>query len=175
VNIRESLENDKESIRNIHQNAFDQPEGEAVSQLAIDLLKDKTALPVLSLVAEQENEIVGNIIFSSVRIEGAEGVSTYILSPLAVSKFVQNKGIGTQLINQGLEILKDRGGEIVLVYGDPNYYRRAGFKAGHKLKPPQKLSYPEEAWMALELVDGILANTQGIVRCASSLNSPEQW
>jgi putative acetyltransferase len=52
VKIRESLENDKEFIRKVHQNAFGQPEGETVSQLAIDLLEDKTALPILSLVAE---------------------------------------------------------------------------------------------------------------------------
>ncbi len=75
MKIRESVENDKRSIREIHQNAFDQSEGETVSQLAIDLLEDKTALPILSLVAEQDNEIIGNVIFSSVNIERVEGVS----------------------------------------------------------------------------------------------------
>jgi predicted N-acetyltransferase YhbS len=70
VKIRESVDDDKTCIRKVHQNAFDQSEGEAVSQVAIDLLEDKTALPILSLVAEQDNEIIGNIIFSSVSIEG---------------------------------------------------------------------------------------------------------
>ena len=175
MKIRESVENDKKSIRTVYQNAFDQSEGEAVSQLSIDLLEDKTALPILSLVAEQDNEIIGNVIFSSVSIEGAGGVSAYILAPLAVTKFEQGKGIGTQLINKGLEILKERGAEIVIVYGDPNYYMRTGFKAGHNLKPPHKLKYPEEAWMAQELVEGILTKTQGMVQCAFSLNSPEYW
>ena len=94
---------------------------------------------------------------------------------MAVARFSQKTGIGTQLINRGLEILKERGAEIVLVYGDPKYYMRTGFKAGHKLKPPHKLKYPEEAWMARELVEGSLAKTQGMVQCASSLNSPELW
>ena len=169
------MESDKKSIRMVYENAFEQPEGETVSQLAIDLLEDKTALPMLSLVAEQDNEIIGNIIFSSVNIEGVEGVSAYILAPLAVTRLVQRSGIGTQLINKGLETLKERGAKIVLVYGDPNYYMRTGFKADHNLKPPHKLKYPEEAWMAQELVEGILAKTQGIVQCASSLNSPEYW
>ena len=150
MKIRESVENDKKSIRKVHQNAFDQSEGEVVSQLAIDLLEDKTTLPILSLVAELDNEIIGNIIFSSVSIKGAE-------------------------INKGLETLKARGAEIVLVYGDPSYYLRTGFKAGHNLKPPHKLQYPEEAWMAQELVEGILSKTQGMVQCASSLDSPELW
>jgi putative acetyltransferase len=88
VKTRESVENDKRFIRKVHQDAFDSSEGESVSQLAIDLLEDKTALPILSLVAEQDKEIIGNIIFSSVTIEGAEGVPTYILAPLAVVKSV---------------------------------------------------------------------------------------
>lgn len=175
MNIRESIESDKNSIKNVHLNAFSQNEGETVSQLALELLEDKTAQPILSLVAEQDEEIIGNVIFSSVNIEGAEEVSAYILAPLAVAKNTQKKGIGTRLINRGLEILKERGAAIVLVYGDPNYYRRTGFRAGHNLKPPYKLKYPEEAWMAQELAKNILKKTQGTVRCAKSLNSPEYW
>ncbi len=175
MKIRESLENDKDFIRKVHRNAFTQSEGETVSQLAIDLLDDKTALPILSLVAEQDNEIVGSVIFSSVSIEGFEEVAAYILAPLAVTGFAQKCGIGTQLVKNGLETLKERGAEIVLVYGDPDYYMRTGFGAHHNLKPPHKLEYPEEAWMAQELVEGSLARTRGMVRCASSLNSPEYW
>jgi predicted N-acetyltransferase YhbS len=175
VHIRESKGSDIDSIRLLHENTFGEPEGKVVAQLAIDLLEDKTALPILSLVAEQDNEIIGNVIFSSVNIEGVEGVSAYILAPLAVTRFEQRKGIGTLLINKGLETLKERGAEIVLVYGDPNYYMRTGFKAGHNLKPPHKLKYPEETWMAQELVERILIKTQGTVRCALSLNSPEYW
>jgi putative acetyltransferase len=175
VIIRESVEDDKKSIRKVHLNVFDQSEGETVSQLAIDLLEDKTALPILSLVAEQDNEIIGNVVFSSVNIEGAEGVPAYILAPLAVIRFAQRKGIGTRLINKGIETLKERGAEIVLVYGDPNYYMRTGFKAGHNLKPPHKLKYPEDAWMAQEHSESIITKTQGTVRCALSLNSPEYW
>jgi len=175
MKIRESVESDKKSIRKVYQNAFDQSEGETVSKLAIDLLEDKTALPILSLVAERDNEIIGNVIFSSVNIERVEGVSAYILAPLAVKSFAQRSGIGTLLINKGLKTLKERGAKIVLVYGDPNYYMRTGFKADHNLKPPHKLKYPEEAWMAQELEENILTKTQGMVRCALSLNSPEHW
>jgi len=175
MKVRESLESDKESISSLYKSAFDPSEAEAVSELAIDLLEDKTALPILSLVVEKDGEIVGHIIFSAVSIAGADGVSAYILSPLAVAEVAQKSGLGTRLINKGLETLKERGGEIVLVYGDPEYYRRTGFVAGHKLKPPHQLSYPEESWMAKELVENTLATVQGLVQCAASLNSPEHW
>lgn len=52
MKIRESVEDDKKSIRMVYENAFDQSEAEAISQLAINLLEDKTAIPILSLVAE---------------------------------------------------------------------------------------------------------------------------
>jgi len=175
MKIRESVNNDKDTIRIVHQNAFGEPEGDAVSQLAMALLEDKAAQPVLTLVAEQNNTIIGNVIFSRVDIEGFKEVSAYILAPLAVAKGNQGKGIGTKLINKGIEILKGRGAEIVLVYGDPNYYVRTGFKAGHNLKSPHKLTYPKEAWMAQELKEGVLARTQGTVQCALPLNSPELW
>jgi putative acetyltransferase len=175
MKIRESIEDDKYFIRKVHQDAFDPSEAESVSQLAINLLDDNTALPILSLVAEQAGEIVGNIIFSAASIEGVEGNSLYILSPLAVARVAHGNGIGTLLINKGLEILKERGAEIVLVYGDPDYYIRTGFKAGHNLRPPHKLKYPAETWMAQELVENTLINTQGLVRCALALDSPEYW
>ena len=73
-----------------------------------------------------------------------------------------------------IETLKKRGAEIVLALGDPNYYTPTGFKAGHNLESPYNLEDPE-AWMAQELVEGVLAKTQGMVRCALSLNSPEHW
>lgn len=174
MQIRESVENDKDAIRIVHLAAFGESEGETVSQLAIELLEDKNAQPTLSLVAEQNNEIIGNIIFSPVNIEGIKGISAYILAPLAVKIDNQRKGIGTKLINQGIETLRNRGVDIVLVYGDPNYYTRTGFKAGHNLKAPYKLEYPE-AWMAQGLVEGVLTKAQGVVRCASSLSSPEHW
>jgi predicted N-acetyltransferase YhbS len=175
MKIRESIQDDKESIRKLHMNAFGAPEGEIVSQLAVNLLEDETALPMLSFVAEQDNEIIGNVIFSSVTIDGAESVSSYILAPLAVAQSSQGQGTGTLLINRGLETLKQRGAGIVLVYGDPDYYTRTGFRSGHNLKPPHKLQYPEEAWMAQEFVEGMLTKTHGTVRCAHSLDSPEYW
>jgi len=174
VRIRESIKKDKDRIRKVHQDAFGEQEGKAVSQLAIDLLEDCTAMPVLSLVAEQNNEIVGSIIFSAIRVEGHQAVSAYILAPLAVAKKLQGSGIGTSLINQGLKILRERGAEFVLVLGDPNYYSRTGFKAGHDLKPPYELAHPE-AWMAQELNNGAISRITGTVQCATSLMAPEHW
>lgn len=176
MNIRESNNDDLNSIRLLHEHAFGEPEGKAIGQLACDILSDETAKPLLSLVVENEKneEIIGHIIFSSVKIEGSEELSTYILAPLAIARKFQHKGWGTKLINYGLAALKAREAFIVLVLGDPNYYGRVGFKTNHNVKAPYKLEYPE-AWMALELKSGMLAKAKGVAQCAFSLASPEHW
>lgn len=174
MKIRQSTSKDIGDVRVVHYNAFGQPEGPIVSQLAVDLLADKTAQPILSLVAEENDEVVGSVIFSSVTITDYENISAYILAPLAVVKASQGKGVGAALINRGLKMLEDRGAELVLVLGDPHYYSRSGFKAGHKIDPPYKLEYPE-AWMVKEIKQGVLQKVEGVVRCAVSLDSPELW
>lgn len=175
MKIRESTSQDHSFIRKAHKNAFGQSAGAIVSQLAIDLLIDKTALPILSLVAEINNKIVGNIIFSTVKIEGCkDNISAYILAPLAVIKEYQGKGIGQSLIKHGLGILQAQGTELVFVLGVPDYYSRTGFEPATRyiLNSPYELDYPE-AWMALEIKPGALNKAEGVVSCASSLDSPE--
>lgn len=174
VQIRESTENDKVRIRHIHQQAFGDPEGKTIGQLAIDLLEDKTAYPIVSLVAEEDSKIVGHILFTAIKIGAASATGGYILAPLAVATGCQGAGVGTGLITHGLQMLKQRGADFVLVLGDPNYYSRSGFKTGHNLKPPYALDYPQ-AWMARELKTGVLEKIKGKVQCAASLNSPEHW
>ena len=174
MSIRESKNEDLNSIRLVHEDAFGEPEGEVVAQLACDILADESAKPLLSLVAEDDDKIVGSIIFSSVEIEGNEEISAYILAPLAVSKNCQQQGWGTKLINHSLDVLKKRSVDIVLVLGDPNYYTRTGFRTDHSIEPPYKLEHPE-AWMALELKSEMLTKAKGVAHCASSLDSPEHW
>jgi predicted N-acetyltransferase YhbS len=164
-------------IRHLHENVFGEPEGQAISRLVYELLNDSTALPLLSLVAVDNKEIIGHIIFSSVQIGSTNNnIPAYILAPLAVARHLQRKGIGKSLIDKGLGILRARGAELIFVLGDPDYYSRSGFETAqpYDLKPPYQLEYPE-AWMVLELRPGALKNTQGVVNCASSLSSEEYW
>ncbi len=175
MKIRESLPADTESIRTLHREAFGEAEGESVSGLAVDLLDDPSASPIVSFVAEQQGKVIGNVIFTAVKIDGSATIAkVHIMAPLAVATKFQGTGIGTALIEHGLEKLQELGTSIVLVLGDPNYYSRAGFTAAHNIAPPYELDYPE-AWMALELIEGALEHTSGTAQCATCLNSPEHW
>jgi len=177
VKIRESALDDYDSIREVHKNAFGDSEGPVISQLACDILEDDTAKPLLSLVAEIDNNIVGHVIFSAVKLEDtSEDIPAYILAPLAVAQEHQCKGIGKSLVNKGLEDLKQSGAELLFVYGDPNYYSQYGFEQAklYDFKSPYELDY-HEAWMVLGLNQESLKTGAGIVKCALSLSSEEHW
>lgn len=172
--IRASTSQDEQPIRSLLFAAFGAEERESVANLAIDLLNDKTSQPLLSLVALDEDKVVGHALFTSVRVVGNEIAGGYILAPLAVAESLQRKGLGTRLITTGLDMLKARDASFVLVYGDPNYYSRTGFKTGHELAAPYLLEYPE-GWLAQELRPGVLADLKGTVQCATALSDPGHW
>jgi len=47
---------------------------------------------------------------------------------LAVSPEFQRQGVGQALVRRGLEILRDSKASGCVVFGDPAYYRRFGFR-----------------------------------------------
>ncbi|WP_237066768.1 GNAT family N-acetyltransferase [Microbulbifer guangxiensis] len=174
ITIRTAGPNEGELIRTIHLDAFEEEEGATVAQLAVDLLQDVTAEPRLVLVAEGAGDPVGCVIFTNVHVEGECSVSASILAPLAVLRRYHGQGIGTALVKEGLNLLQKGGIELVFVLGDPAYYSRFGFRAGHLVKAPHDLAYPE-AWMALELKPGVLEQVAGVAGCAAALSAPEHW
>ncbi len=83
----------------------------------------------LSLVAcNDDGEIVGHVMFSPVTVAGVDH-NWQGLAPLAVRREYQGKGIGSQLIKEGLSSLRDFGYPVCVVLGDPNYYSRLGFSS----------------------------------------------
>ena len=179
MEIRESTDADTMEMVNLHVEAFGNEEGPKVAALVNDLLNDKSAMPLLSLVAVENGKIIGHILFTKASItQTAESVSARILAPLAVHPDAQSKGIGRQLIKKGLNSLKNSGVELVFVLGHPDYYPRAGFiQAGaHGFEAPFPI--PDEhagAWMVQELCPGVRGRVKGKVKCSEVLNQPEHW
>ena len=99
--------------------------------LLVDELRNSGALSV-SMVAECNGQIVGHVAFSPVTVDG-HLCDWYGLAPLAVVPVYQRRGIGTRLVNAGLESLRVIGAEGCAVLGEPEYYRRFSFGARDKL------------------------------------------
>jgi putative acetyltransferase len=95
-------------------------------QFIINALRAAGAL-TLSLVAEIDGRIVGHIAFSPVTI--SDGTRDwYGLGPISVLPEYHKQGVGKSLINNGLSLLKELGGQGCALVGDPNYYNRFGFR-----------------------------------------------
>jgi len=54
--------------------------------------------------------------------------TVFVLAPVAVATDQQGEGIGQRLLSHGLAALRSTGVDIVMIYGDPDYYAKVGFK-----------------------------------------------
>ena len=121
--------------------------------------------PYISLVAEIEGRIVGHIFFSPVSIESQAGPQTAMgLGPIAVLPAYQNQGIGTELVQAGLEACRQQGHKLVVVLGHPGFYPRFGFIPAGSLGLRFHEPVPEEAFMLLELTPGTPIEANAVVR-----------
>ncbi|HRW29747.1 MAG: N-acetyltransferase [Alphaproteobacteria bacterium] len=155
--IRKEKECDFEAVNNLLLAAFeDEGEAKLVSALRIK------ASPVISLVAEIHDKIVGYIMFSPVKITGHEDFKIMGLAPVAVLPEHQNKGIGAALINEGLDNCRKLGFQAAVLLGHAEYYPRFGFKQSTKfgLICPYE-GVPPECFMAKELFPGSLSKVSG--------------
>jgi len=175
MQIRQATIDDAESIRNVHLHAFDNSEAEMISDFSVSLLKDSHSVKTISLVATEDNVIIGHTAFSPVFFKGTSKHFGYILAPLAVSPKFQKNKIGSSLVKHGLDAISNMGSFIVFVYGDPKYYSRFGFKTelAKNFIPPHSLQFPE-GWHALKLNSAVFPEG-GAIECVDSLNDPNLW
>ncbi len=95
-------------------------------QFIISALRAADALTI-SLVAEIDGRVVGHIAFSPVAIHDGS-IGWYGLGPVSVLPEYQKQGIGKSLVNKGVSMLKELDGQGCAVVGDPDYYKRLGFR-----------------------------------------------
>jgi putative acetyltransferase len=160
VSIRPETPQDVDSIRYVNDQAFGQTEEGAI----VDRLRKRNALTI-SLVATRDDKVVGHIAFSPVVIESqCLSFEAVALAPMAVLPAHQRKGIGSQLVRSGLEESRRLGHEVVVVLGHPDYYPRFGFVPGKQRGIGCEFEVPDEAWMVIELKEGILGGRSGTVK-----------
>lgn len=160
LTIRPETPADIPAIRRVNELAFGRPEE---AQL-VEKLRDAAAI-TLSLVALQNEQVVGHILFSPVTIVAEVGSSetAVALGPMAVLPEWQNQGTGGALIRQGLAECRSAGYGLVIVLGHRDYYPRFGFvaAANHNIHYSQPL--PEGVFMVAELRLNALNHAQGVV------------
>jgi putative acetyltransferase len=158
--IRPEETEDQALIRHVNTLAF----GRANEADLVDALWCHEALTI-SLVAVKDGHIVGHIAFSPVTITSETStIDALGLGPMAVLPEFQRQGIGSQLVEAGLEACRKTDYGIVVVLGHPEYYPRFGFTPSKPHGIVWERDVPEEVFMVKELKEGMLAQTQGVVK-----------
>lgn len=147
IRIRRERSSDVDAIRELIRSAFsDMPYADGDEADLVEALRSQEALSV-SLVAEREGTIVGQVTFSPARASGA-ALGWYGLGPLAVLPAHQRGGIGSALVRAGLDAILDLGAGGCILVGDPSYYSRFGFRLSPEHTPPGQ---PREFFMVKSL------------------------
>ena len=144
--VRPERPGDIAPIRAVNSAAF----GRGAEAKLVEALRQARALDA-SLVAERNGRIVGHVALSPVSVQGAFMPGVLGLAPLAVHPDHQRQGIGARLVEAALAAAKAGGGKLVVVLGDPAYYRRFGFRRAKDMGLTCPWPGTEEAFQALIL------------------------
>lgn len=136
---------------------------EKMKRLVERIRNSEGFIPELSIVAEQDNEIVGHLLLSKAVVRDGENINDVMaLAPIAVMPDVQKQGIGKALILEGLDRCRTLGYDLVFLIGHPEYYPKLGFQParqyGFDLK---QFEVPDEVFMVCELKEGALQKGKG--------------
>ncbi|MEN8119528.1 MAG: N-acetyltransferase [Bacteroidota bacterium] len=157
--IRKEWPKDFSQVRKLNEAVFE-ADGEAK---LVDILRDSN-INLISLVAEENDVILGHILFSPVQLSNnLENVAIAGLAPMAVFPDYQKKGIGSALVQKGLEYCREAAYKAVVVLGHPEYYPKFGFVPSVQFNIKSEYDVPENVFMVQELEKGALKNCSGVI------------
>jgi putative acetyltransferase len=97
IEIREEEPGDREFVRRVNLDAFNDSSEAAIVEKLRDSCDD-----YLAFVAVEDGHVVGHIVFTPATLDGS-GLVGMGLAPMAVLPARQRNGIGSQLVRHGLE------------------------------------------------------------------------
>jgi len=120
-------------------------------------------IPELDFVATLNGELAGSIVYarSAVETSGGQKRETLTFGPLSVLPAYQKRGVGSALVRCSLKEAAALGYGAVLIYGDPAYYARFGFRPAEAFGIATAEGSFHPALQALELVTNALADCAG--------------
>jgi putative acetyltransferase len=159
IEIRPETDADHAAVFEVNAAAFPTEEEARL----VDALRE-SASPYISLVAVEDQGVVGHIMFTPVSLEEFDDLRLMGLAPMAVAPSWQSRGIGTQLVDAGLERCRELATGAVVVLGHAEYYPRFGFRPASKWGIKSEYDVPDDVFMLLELSPGYLNGYQGTIR-----------
>ncbi len=127
------------------------------------LRKSQSYIKELDLVAMNNNQVVGHIISTKAKVVDSLNKEYEVLcvGPLSVLPDFQKKGIGGKLMKESIKIAKRLGFQGMILFGNPDYYHRFGFRNAKEFEITTKDYQNFEPFMALELFKNALIDVKG--------------
>jgi len=169
--IRQERKEDYRDTEEVVRRAFENETYSDQSEhtLVAKLRKSEVFVPDLSLVAVNEDKIIGHILLSKIWIDTEDKkVESLALAPISVLPEYQNKGVGRKLIQQALTIVEKLDFESVIVMGHEAYYPKFGFKKASHWGIQAPFEIPDELLMAIELKDNSLDHVSGVIQYSNA-------
>lgn len=160
VLVREARVDDAAAVVRVHDLAFRR----SAESRIVEAIR-RCGVPTISLVATIGTRVVGHVLFSPVVIDAPGlAIAAMGLAPLAVLPEYQRAGVGSMLASDGLNAAARRGVQVVVVVGEPAYYRRFGFRPAREFGLRSEYTDVGDAFMACELARGVLAGRSGLAK-----------
>ena len=119
-------------------------------------------LPELDVVAEEDGELVGHVVYSRAWVQGPQARHEVLtFGPLSVRPAHQGRGVGSALMRHTLARATRLGHRAVVVYGHPDYYPRFGFVRASSVGITAPGGATFDALMAVALTRGGLDGVTG--------------
>jgi predicted N-acetyltransferase YhbS len=126
ITIRPERIDDTQAVAEVNRRAFDGLVEPVIAALA---RQHRSYDPALSLVAEQDGQVIGHALFLQHRMRLlGESVPAVSLGPIAVAPGLQKQGVGGQLIAAGHQAARERGCVLSFLLGHDTYYPRFGYR-----------------------------------------------
>ena len=178
ITIRPEEHKDYKSIISLILRSFqegtDYSDGTDIIALVEEIRDSKYYIPELSFVAELSDIIVGHFLFSKFPLsptkEGGyvneENSEIVMLAPVSVHADYFRQGIGTAMLNLGIEKVKELGYKGITVEGNYNFYNRIGFRTSSEYNIYPTSGYPmnePRCMMCQETYEGSLDGMHGYI------------
>lgn len=116
-------------------------------------------IPVLSLVLEEENEIIASVLYTKARLvdETGKGMEILTFGSVAVAPERQRKGYGKVLLEHSFTMAAQMGFAAIVIFGHPGNYVNRGFKSCKKYNVSLEGGVYPTAMLVKELREGALS------------------
>lgn len=164
IEIRMETVNDYYSVELMNQHAFWNQHHPGCDEhyLVHKLRQDNDYLPELSRIAVKDGEVIGCIMYSKACV--VDDSNTYDIvtfGPLSVDPKWQGCGVGELLLRETMKIAADKGYKGIIIFGEPDYYPRIGFKTCDNFNITTADGKNFDAFTGIELIENGFKNIKG--------------